>query len=356
MPRVLNKAKLDKVQYISMTDYMRSMDSLDNLDDMMDFTTRYLLAYGQGQERDVSFAEAVHIAKMKIADASVKWRKEKGIIMEDAAINPLIDENSDAKYRQFMIEPVQYLQNEIINLAQIEVNDGVSLESQNRIANYQLMSAVLSNDFNGAITNSISEIENVVPVRNALDVKARLTAKYGGTKQLENAFNSTKPGFFSKLFATPSRAYNNLEQVYNAFNNPNHVLYGDMDSLDKAATQYLQHCFPRWDPSEGMIPKAAIEQLSGSKRDRAAFSFNILNTTREQRQSGQVFETIVNANIQKRMEKEAGLDEEEVNNAAFQQKLQKDSSLEDQVDLDNSEAEKAYHKNFEISEDELSND
>ena len=67
--KTIKQKRLNKVQYISMSDYIRSMNVLTNFENKLAFTTRYLLAYG-GEEnrRNVPFSEAIHIAKMKMTD------------------------------------------------------------------------------------------------------------------------------------------------------------------------------------------------------------------------------------------------------------------------------------------------
>ena len=135
MPNHANDQLYKNVQYVSMSDYIRRMDEIDNISDKLAFTTRYLLTYGTG-ERDVSLAEAIHIAKMKLVDGSAKVRSQE-IMIPDEAVNPHINDEEDAPNRLFMIEPVAYLQNEANRLLMQEANDGVSQESQNRINNYQ---------------------------------------------------------------------------------------------------------------------------------------------------------------------------------------------------------------------------
>ena len=348
MPRTLSDERLNRVQYVSMTDYIRNMDALEDFEDKMLFTTRYLLAYG-AEERDVPLAEAIHIAKMKIAEASAKMR-ENEIMIPDEVVNPHISDEEDAPNRLFMIEPVTYLQNEANRLLMQEANDGVSQESQNRINNYQLMSAVLMNGVNSGLPNQISELD-IEPT--ARDVETRLKAKYGGARELEQAYNAAKPGFFSRLFSSSSRVYHNLDEAYNAFKNPDHALYGNMNALDKAATEYLKHCFPRWNPKNGMISKSAIERLSGNKKAGAMFSLNILKSTAEQRQTEPVYEAIITANLQKRADNEAQAGDEVLEE--FQQNVLKDV-LNEENELDSSQAEKEYHDNFvdgpEVEDDE----
>lgn len=337
MPRLLSEQRLNQIQYVSIADYIRQIDELEDFEDKMAFTTRYLLAYGT-EERDVPLAEAIHIAKVKIVEASAKIR-EKEIMVPDEAIDPHLSDEEDAANRLFIIEPVEYLQNEARRLISEENNNGINEESQRRINNYQMMSYTLMNGVNSGLSNQISELD-IEP--NALDVKLRLKAKYGSNRAFEKAYNATKPGFLAKMFGKYSRAYANLEETYNAFNNPEHVLYGDLNSLDKAAKEYLHHCFPKWDPKKGMISKSSIERLSGTKKDRAMFSFNILKVNSEQRLTEKYYDNIISANIQRRADIEANIIED---NNSFQNNLNED------VNLDSSQIEKDYHDNFVIEND-----
>ena len=347
MPGLLSEYELNQIQYVSMADYIRRMDRLENIEDKMAFTTRYLLTYGNGQ-RDVSLAEAIHIAKVKIAEGSAEAR-ENQIMIPDEAVDPNLSDEEDARNRQFMIDPVFYLQTEANRLIIKEANNMESPEAQRRIENYQTMSTVLLNGLNGSLSADVSELD-IQPTSR--DVQARLKAKFGGEREFKKAYSDTKPGVLSKMFGTSSVAYANLEQTYKAFNNPDHVLYGDMNSLDKAATEYLKHCFPRWNPKNGLISQGAINRLSGTKKARAMFSLNILKATAEQRKTEPVYENIIAANIQQRADMEADVNEEE-----FQQNLLND--VNEEADLNSSEAERDYHKNFEdvpeVEDEELVN-
>lgn len=360
MPKLLNQRRLNKVQYISMSDYIRSMDALDDFEDKMAFTTRYLIAHGGREERDVSLAEAIHIAKFKLADASRDARRMR-IMNPDQAVNPELSDEEDAPNRQFMIEPIEYLKNEVDNLIRVEAGSmDNSLESQQRMANYQLMSAVLLNDNDHSLSYEIDELDVEPHVR---DFNARFKAIYGGDKQLEKAYDKTKPGVLSKMFGTSSVAARNLDEVYKAFNNEEHALYGDMRALDKAATEYLQHVFPQWDPKTGPIHDSDLSRLSGTQKNRAEFSLNILKTTTQIRLTEPIYETIMTSNIQARAEEEARKSSEiiefsEENKNDFQEDLSKDlaeeeNNIED-IEVEDEEASKDYHANFvDVDDDEL---
>ena len=76
------------------------------------------------------------------------------------------------------------------------------------------------------------------------------------------------------------------------------------------------------------------------------FSFNILKATYEQRQGEKVYETIVNANLQRRAEIEAGVDPED----DFRKSLGEELAKED--DYDQAQAEKYYADVFKDGPEE----
>lgn len=346
MPNItIPEARLNEVKYVSISDYINQVDKIDSIADKMAFTTRYLLAYGAEGTKDVSFAQAIHVAKLKIVDASAKLRIEQ-ILVPDEAVDPNLTAEEDAANRKFMIEPVAYLQEQLHALAEQEAQKEQTEERQERLNAYQMTNFMLANDFNGSLSNEISQLEIEPTVR---DVETRLQAKFGGIKALDKAYEATKPGLLSKAFGTSSVAYRNLDEAYNAFKNPDHANYGNLNALDKAAREYLQHVFPWWKPRDGMISKAALERLSGTQKARAAFSLNILKSTAEQRKSEPVYDSIVTANLQIRADAEAQAGDEVLDNSQFQQEVLKDVIGNEQ---EIAQDEEAYHNNFVIGPDE----
>ena len=352
MPNQALDDRYENVRYVSMTDFIRQIDEIETIDAKLAFATRYLLSYGAGQDRDVSYAEAIHIAQMKIADASAAMRKDR-IMVPNEAVDPDLSAEDDAPNRRFMLEPVAYLQEEAHRLLIADSQrQNPNADTQRRITEYQLTSAVLAGDFNGSISH---EVEDLEIESNARDVEARLKAKLGGARELERAYKATKPGVLSKMFGTYSKAYANLDEVYNGFNNPDHALYGNLNALDKAATEYLRHVFPTWNPKTGMVSKSACNSLKGTQKERALFSLNLLKASAEQRKSEGTLETIVNGNRQARAEAEANAGDEVLENQGneFQQGLLGELEKDEQASVDSAEAEAAYHANFvDVPEEE----
>ena len=358
MPGILSDDALNQIQYVSMADFMRRVDEFDDFDDKLAFTTRYLLAHGMHEGRDHSFDEAVHIAKMKLADASAKARARR-IMIPDDVVNPdVADPQLDAGNRLFMADPTTYLKREVDRLIGEMGQGPISEADQHRFMDYQIMSATLTNDLAGnrEISNKIADHDYD---STAKDIDFRLERRFGGKRDFKKAYEATKPGVLAKMFGKYSRAYRNLDEAYQGFHNRNHVLYGDMNSLDKAATEYLQHVFPRWNPKEGMLGVSSANRLSGTQKDRAIFCINILKATAEQRKMESCYETIINANKQELMEAEAGVgDEENVfrgnqDNSIFQQEVEEDLAQEEAPAYDQEQAERDFHANFEEIADEV---
>lgn len=74
MPR-LTKEQLKAISYISMADYANKLDQIEDFEDKLEFTARYLLSHGaKGQKTDYSLEEAIHLARAKLVDTSRKLR------------------------------------------------------------------------------------------------------------------------------------------------------------------------------------------------------------------------------------------------------------------------------------------
>ncbi len=360
MPLTLTQQELNEIKYVSMADYVRRVDRLRSFEDKIAFTTHYLARHGgDGNHRDYSFAEAIHIAKMKIAEASAKAREEF-VHVPDDVVNPEIydlhhqDEAlNDRPNQLFMADPTEYLYNESIRLAQEMQGVENSEENQQRLMDYQMTITSLFGNAGSEVEHKAGELE-VSEGRTTRDIKFRLECKMGGPLGFEKAIEATKPGVLSSMFGTRSVASRNLDEAWKAFNNPDHVYHGNMDTLDKAAIQYLQHRFPRWNPSEGMISLNMINRLSGTAKSRALLSYNILQATAEQRKMEGVYDKITEATRQKFADERAAaagaLNEE---NEQFQQDLNDQLGGDDEAaEFDQEQANRDYAKNFEAVENE----
>ena len=352
-PRLLMEHDIKAIRYVSMADYIRRMDELQYPEDKLVFTTAYLLDYGAEANRDAPLAEAIHIAKMKMADASAQLRRQK-IMIPDEVFDPEASEEKDAEYRLFMADPLEYIKEEANRQLLSYAGKGLGLEEANQISKLQEASAAFNPETNGELASEVLDLDEK---HTARDVHSRLEAKYGSARALVKAHNATKPGVLAGLFGKYSKAYANLEDVYNAFHNPNHVLYGDMNAMDKAAVQYLQHALPDWDFSEG-LPKASYidRNLSGTRKARANFSLQILKSTMEQRKSEGVYDALNVGTKQWKAEREAQagdsvLEEEANQQQAFQQDVNDNLIQDEEVSYDKEEEAK-YAANFKDDPEE----
>ena len=136
MPK-LTKEQLANIKYVSVADLSSRLDQIESIEGKVDFATRYLLSHGIG-ETDCSFLEAVHVARMKVAEASLasknKLYNDETLdidpadypIDDDPAIVDAFVEDSkdDQKNEMFMGDPIGYLKGKAKDLAdEIEEKD-----------------------------------------------------------------------------------------------------------------------------------------------------------------------------------------------------------------------------------------
>ena len=327
MPR-LTQAELNNLKYVSMADFSKRIDKIENINDKLKFATQYLILHGVNTEADCTMAEAIDIARMKIADASLELRQKapksnkidddieivsRNTKFNDAetAVNPYATPKDDMELELFMGHPVGYLKS--VSLKKFQ-----QIENQN--AEEQTETKLKETCMNFYVNASNVETPELNPaVRANLHIKNRLEAMFGGKAALEKAFRDTQSGFFSKLFATASVASGNLNAVYKAFNDPHHVLYGDMNSLNKVAEQYLQHKFPKWKPGEAYPTEKELKKLDSTEKGRTLFSIAILDSVAKEKASEGIYLKIVNSNskredLQQHLDEQMGKTQEELHN------------------------------------------
>lgn len=337
MPK-LTKEQLANIKYVSVADLSSRLDQIESIEDKVDFATRYLLSHGIG-ETDCSFLEAVHVARMKVAEASLASKNKlynDDILDIDPADYPIDDDpaivdaivedsKDDQKNEMFMGDPIGYLKGKAKDLADeieekdIELGDERSLK-ENCIR--------LGQELNGLTKKDMLEVDRH---SSALDMKVRLQAKFGN----RDMASEIKPGIFSRMFGTSSGAASNLDAVYKAFNNPNHALYGDMKSLEKAANEYMMHRYPDWKPGQPLPSQEAIDRLSGAEKSRTELSAAIIVAAGEQKKTFDHFGQLVDRNMRKNFVYE---DVEKPEKNEFQHNFQNQLG-EDLVDEDESSIE-----------------
>ncbi len=307
--RRITQEELKTLKYISMADFSKRIDMYTNIHDKLSFASQYLILHGSNGEPDCSIEDAINIARMKIAEASVPLKeKVKAIVAaqnnkKDAkeeedeieiihnvnplpyAVDPLTAPENDLELEQFMGHPVDYLKayalkkyNQISRQGVISQNDTKSQE-------------ICMNFYNNARTISNSVLN--VQARNSLHIKNRLETMFGGKAALEKAYRDTQPSFLSKMFATSSAAARNLDAVYKAYTNPNHVLYGDLKALTKASNEYIMHKFPEWKPGKPLPTDKDINKLDSTEKARTVMSIAILKAVDKETKIEGTYETIV---------------------------------------------------------------
>ena len=380
MPR-LTKAQLADIKYVSMADYYNKVDKIDDFADKIKFTSRYLMSHNGENNRDYTLEEAIHLAKMKILETSINKRYEyskqnKNEKLKANVVDPY--SNDDRAAEMFLGNTVDFLKGE----AQKNINDVDSLKiaipEENRLREN---SHKMINSLNAEATNKVKTLDQG---NRVLETKVRMEAIYGGRAQLEKAYNATKGSFMSRLFGTSSAAAKNLDAAYKAFNNPNHVYYGNTDTLDKAAVQYIQHHLPDWQLFMELPKEEDFADLKETEKARMRFSINTLKCLKDQLNIEDDYKEIMEACEKKdikyedtleadqkkehkiidlddsvdeiedeaKTEKEAATDVQ----AEFRAKLKEDLKEDEEYSLDNGDDDNSLEKNIEEEQiDDLKN-
>lgn len=288
----LTKKQLAEVKYVSMADYFNKVDQFEDFNDKLKYTTRYLLTHSAVQNPDYSIEEAIHLARVKLTDTAAKKHDEymaKNNYKDTAPhiVDPYSKDDTAAE--MFMANPVDYLVGEA-NKTIREINSEKAITPEERA-----LEAQCKNTLNSMSINVRDKIKQLDKGGRVLDMKARMEARYGGKEGLDKAYKATKGSFMSRLFGTSSTAAKNLDQVYNAFNNPNHILYGNTAALDKAAVQYIQHNFPDWQLFQELPKEEEFAHLSETEKARMRFSINTLKSLVEQSDMEERFGPMVKA-------------------------------------------------------------
>ena len=284
----LTKQQLDQVRYASMADFSSRVDQIEDINDKLEFAVAYLLDHGRSNEEapEYPIEEAIHIARMKIADASTKLKEDykKGggdLAAAKGLVNPYAKgEMEDLALEMFLVSPGSFLKGRAEALSnEIRSKNWMDKEDAERKLNCdRLRVNILKPTLN-------EDLLEMAKKPTPLDVQARLEQAYGGKEALQRAYQATKPSFFAKLFNTTSLAAKNLDAVYQAFFNPGHALYGNMLGMEKAAKEYLAHVFPhyRFAESAPLPQEKDLSHLSASEQARATLSVNILKSIQAER-------------------------------------------------------------------------
>ncbi len=288
----MSKETFKDVKYVSMVDFCRRIDEIQDIDDKREFATKYLLTYGMnGAQQDYSLNEAIHIARVKLADAGTALRNQvydktngkyqEGLfIAEDhpETINAYAKTRADdVANEMFMGRPGEYLQNRArISAQEIVVPNENVIGATDERDHYLNM----ANRLGEATTTQVFALDDN---SNAFDVKFRMEAKFGSRQALERIVKNTKAGFFSRLFRTSSAAGKNLESTYKSFNDPNGDLHGNLDAVERAGEEYLKHKFPGWKPGKPFPTAEQLDRLDATSKARAMLSIGLIEAAKAQR-------------------------------------------------------------------------
>ena len=276
------KKKEEIVSYISIAHLFKRLSEIQGVENKRLFVTKYVLAYDHNEKLDYSFEEAIHIAKMKVADeaAKAKLRVSKD---EHAPKNPknfvnpyAPSKDADLANQMFMNDPVGYLKGyadqELDRVYEIEDPSDADCYIK---GGYAIQTVYLKDP----MKKEVAALED----NNVFDVKVRLEGKLGSKKALEDLHKATEPGFWSKRFNTTSLEGKNLEKAYEAFNNPKNAHYGNLPTIEKAGTEYLQHKFPGWKPGQPFPTEEQINGLDKTSKARTLLSICLIEAAQEQK-------------------------------------------------------------------------
>ena len=274
--------KEEIVSYISLAHLFKRLNEIEGVEDRRLFVSKYILAYDHNEKLDYSFAETIHIAKMKVADAAAK-AKLKASKDEHAPKNPknfvnpyAPSKDADLANEMFMNDPVGYLK----GYANQELDRVYKIENPSTADCYIKGGYAIQTAY---LTDYTKEKVAALEDNNVFDVKVRLEGKLGSKKALEDLVKATEAGTWSKRFNTTSLAGKNLEQAYKAFNNPKHAYYGNLPTIEKAGNEYLQHKFPGWKPGQPFPSEEQINGLDKTSKARTLLSICLIEAAKEQK-------------------------------------------------------------------------
>ena len=276
------KKQEEIISYISLAHLFKRLNEIQGVEERRLFVAKYVLAYDHNQNLDYSFEEAIHIAKMKVADeaAKAKLRASKD---EHAPKNPKTfvnpyapSKDADLANQMFMNDPVGYLK----GYANQELDRVYEIENPSTgdcyiKGGYAIQTVYLNDD----TKKEVAALED----NNTFDVKVRLEGKLGSKKALEDLYKATEAGFWSKRFNTTSLAGKNLDKAFKAFNDPKHAYYGNLPTIEKAGNEYLQHKFPGWKPGQPFPTAEQIDGLDKTSKARTLLSIRLIEAAQEQK-------------------------------------------------------------------------
>ena len=325
---ILTRQQLNEIKYVSLADFCKKIDDIKDINDKLIFATNYLLLHGyQNPNVDSTLAEAIDVARMKLADASLALKEEANnterldestasFVVEDKdnAVNPFAKNKSDElELEFFMGHPSEYLKS--VAMKKCNILDKEDIAPAGLQEHYMHIYNELG------VNNRVEGLNLENKDLQHLHVKARLEAKFGTKENLNATYNQTKPGFFSRLFNTRSVQSKNLDFVYKAFNNPNHELYGNMTALKRAADAYLEYKCPNWKPGYPLPEGKALNAFDSTSKAKVLLSAAIIEqVTKEQKVENRYREVVTDCAL-KNIRPEDLENAKRLNQENFQKKM-----------------------------------
>ena len=187
----LTKEQLEQVKYVSIQDYCQRVDEIEDLEDKLAFSTRYILTYNQinNGEADPTIESLIKVAHMKIADKSAdlkEFYQETSVnsgraeLMVDPTVT--VYEN-DIGNQMFIADPVGYLKGQAKATQEEMKAKQWKSESdiQTMITTSSLLNDVFTDEFGTKIAKALKK-------PTVFDINARLENAFGGQAALKKAY------------------------------------------------------------------------------------------------------------------------------------------------------------------------
>lgn len=269
MPRLTQKGLRD-IRYASMVDFSRRFDEFDTFHDKFLFATRYILSHQTVDKPDYTLSPFVHIAKMKLLDASNAMKKEEGY----ERVGPKGEEKEhELAYEMFLSDPSGYIKGEALKLAQeLSTENSLTPEDKKLMERCQRLGEGLDEGFN-------EDVKRYDDAHSLHDVRARLEIDFGGKSSLANARKAAQPKFLDRLLGRgKGEEAKKLDDAYRAFLDPSSPSCGGKGKLEDAAVSLIQTDFPDYRKGDRLPKEEEFDSLSSSEKPRLEFASAIIRS------------------------------------------------------------------------------
>ena len=274
---------------VSIEDFDRRYDSIEETENKFNFLITYLLSHGMNnnQQQDLSFDKLLHHAKQKFAKSVLADRERFEELHNTKVMGGNLNPERKEMENEFMQEA--FLKDPI-NVVRASAKDVV-----NNLKKYsdpendpKMMKKWQDNCFRLAKNlkdrnNAFREYEKRETANDITDI---ITSSFMINEKvtMDQIFEKNKGGFFERMFNTTSPEYNNLVAATKRFNDPEDALHGNTDNLEAATRGYLKHKFPDLKDDELPTPEQ-IARLSGAGKGRCQFCLNVLDAIKKHKES-----------------------------------------------------------------------